>query len=233
MSRPDCSSTCARASSPIPCERSSWPFSPSKATTPSCGQSCSISSRITSAARSVTSSSPAARTRSVDSTGATMKVGCAPSTSSDAQLFLHLVDHHLGRLASDLDGEVGAAIPGIDLADGCEVEAAHGCADRRDVARVVYRWDRLSVGGLPQPAALDPAAFKPRVEALQRRQEALQQLLFREPKVLVLRGQVIATVDDVVAAIMLRAHVIGVLDHRQKWEARVLGEVVPVDALRQ
>ena len=101
-------------------------------------------------------------------------------------LLLHL-HHQPGSPPADLHGEIGAAVPGIDLAHRGEIDALDGRLDGRDVLRMVHQRHGLGVGGAIQPGLLDPVALELGVEFGQRRQEALQQLVLREPEELVLR----------------------------------------------
>ena len=60
-------------------------------------------------------------------------------------VILLTLKHHLCCATTDLNCEVCAAIPGVDLAHAGEIEAGDGRLNRRDVLRVVDQGNRLSI----------------------------------------------------------------------------------------
>ena len=95
--------------------------------------------------------------------------------------------------------------------------------DGGDVARMVQQRDGLGVGRAEEPGLLDPARLKLRVDARQGRQEARQQFILAEREIFMVSFQVIAAVNDVVAAEVFRLEEVGVLHQRQEGEAGRFG----------
>ncbi len=151
------------------------------------------------------------------------------------QLWFHvsprsLSDHQFGSPPTDLHREIRAAVPGIDLAHAGKEQPGDGRLDGGDITRVVHQWDGLGIFGAEQPGFAHPVRAETRVELRQRRQETFQQLFLAEVEILVLGFQIIANINDVLAAEVFRRDEIGMLYQRQEGEAGRLGQVVPVIA---
>ena len=56
-----------------------------------------------------------------------------------------VLNHHTGSPPADLDGKIGPPVPGVDLAHAGKIKPRDGCADGRDVFRMVHQGYRLGV----------------------------------------------------------------------------------------
>ena len=65
-------------------------------------------------------------------------------------------NHHPCRAPTDLDREVCAPVPGINLAHAGKISALYGSADRRNILRVIHQGHWLGIPGAREPGALDP-----------------------------------------------------------------------------
>ena len=93
---------------------------------------------------------------------------------------------------------------------------------------MIYLWHRLGIIGSEKPACAYPIRLKIWVNARQGRDKALQQFLLAEVEVFVVGFQVIANVQKVITAEMLRWDKIGVFYHRQERESGCFRNVEPV-----
>jgi hypothetical protein len=156
----------------------------------------------------------------------------SPAVSGSILPLIEIAGYQAGGAAADLDGVVGAAVPGIDLRHGSEVQSGERSANVRDVAGVMDGRDGLGVGLAEQPHLFDPGALEAGIDAGEGGREAVEEFPVGEAEVVVLRRQVIAAVDQVVAAEVLGRDEVGVLAQGQEGEAGLLGQVVPVVAVR-
>ena len=56
-----------------------------------------------------------------------------------------IVKHHMGRATPDLDGKIGSAVPGVNLAHTGKIKTGNACPNRRDVFGMVHQGNRLGV----------------------------------------------------------------------------------------
>jgi len=140
-------------------------------------------------------------------------------------------DDHSRGSAADLDGEVGATVPGVDLAHAGKVEAGDGGLDGGDVFGVVEQGHGLGVVGFEDPAFFDPIGIEIGVDALEGGHKTGDEFFLAEFEMFVVSFEVVAAVEDVVAAVMLGGEVVGVFHQGEEGVAFFFGEVVPVIAL--
>ena len=96
---------------------------------------------------------------------------------------------------------------------------------------MVHHRHGLGIFGGEQPGLVDPVRLEIRVDAFQPGHEFFEQFSLAELEVGVFGFEVIAHVDDMLAAEVFGRDVIGMLDQRQAGEALALGQVEPVVAL--
>jgi hypothetical protein len=102
------------------------------------------------------------------------------------------------------------------------------------MAGIFFEWFTSGTGWAyfraRQPGLIDPVRGKIRVETFQVGHEPGFQRLPGSLEIGMILGEVIANVNDVIAAKVIRWRIVGVFHQRKKGKAGIFGDVVPVIA---
>src|SRR5512139_431124 len=97
-----------------------------------------------------------------------------PAVNNRILPLIELARNQPGGAAADLDRVIGAAIPGIHLRHGSEIESRDRRADVRDIPGMIDGRDGLRVRLAEQPRLLDPRSIETGIEARERRRKPIE-----------------------------------------------------------
>ena len=133
--------------------------------------------------------------------------------------------HFTGSFTAKFNREIRPAIPGVHLAHTGKVKILDWRLNGRHIAGVVDQRNRLRKVCAEQPAGPDPARVKLRIDALETWKEPFDQLFAGQRKIFMSAFQVIAAVEQVVAAEMFNRHKVGMLTSARKGKPAVFGRL--------
>ena len=81
---------------------------------------------------------------------------------------------------------------------------------------MIHQWDRLGIAGFADPHLLDPIGVEFGVDLFQVRQKFCQQFVLSFVKIGVVLFQIVANVNDMIAAKIFRLEEVGVLHQGQE-----------------
>jgi len=131
-----------------------------------------------------------------------------------ARVFLK--QHHFCGSATNFHRKVRAAIPWIHLAHAGKKQTWYGRRNRRDISGMVWQRDRLGIGCLGDPNFIYPIPIEVRIDLYQVRQELIRQFVIAFVEIRVVGFEVVANIEDVITAEVLRLEEVGVFDQREE-----------------